>query len=306
VTSDVIEAAIAEARRRAGISDRDLSESVDHFTRSVRSVCEQWGLTVERWFDGGAGTPTLAVTTYDGTATVLKIAEPGSLDAAARVMQSACGRGYASVLAWDSRLGALLTERLGNSLWAEAATLAEQGPIIVSLLRDAWRVPLDLGATIEGKAAGLLTILGDLGPRYGTAHQPAVERATAYARELMASERPEVVCHGDPHAGNVLRRGSGWALIDPDGFVGERGYDVGVVLRDACREIADAEATRSGSGEALLRHECDRLANLADVDPDRVWAWAFVERVTTGLYLRWHGYAEEAARFLDSAAALGG
>jgi streptomycin 6-kinase len=60
-----------------------------------------------------------------------------------------------------------------------------------------------------------------------------------------------VVCHGDPHAGNVLRRGDGWALIDPDGFVGERAYDLGVVMRDACREITDAEASQPGAARPM-------------------------------------------------------
>ena len=105
-----------------------------------------------------------------------------------------------------------------------------------------------------------LQILADLGPRYGSDLGEAIGWATGYARELADTERPEVVCHGDPHAGNVLRRGSGWALIDPDGFVGERAYDLGVVLRDACDEFAAAEAAGAGAaggaGEALLRERC--------------------------------------------------
>ena len=248
MTPDVIDDAIAEAVRRQSRSDRDVSASVEHFTRTVRSVCDQWELTAECWLDGGAGTPTLAVTGSDGTSGVLKIAEPGALDAAARVMESADGCGYARVLAWDAGRGALLTERLGSALWVEAPTLGTQGPVIVSLLQDAWRVPLDRGTPYEGKAAGLLTILADLGPRYGTEYPQALEGAIRHADELAVSERPEVVCHGDPHAGNVLRRGSSWALIDPDGFIGERSYDLGVVLRDGCREIAAAEASTPGSG----------------------------------------------------------
>jgi streptomycin 6-kinase len=267
-------------------------------------VCAHWDLTVERWFDGGAGTPTLAVARSDGTAGVLKVAQPGRLDVAARVMESAGGRGYARVLAWDAELGALLTERLGNDLWAEASTLDKQGPIVVDVLRDAWRVPPDCGRPFTGKAIGLLEILADLGARYGAGHQAAIDRATGYARELAASEHPEVVCHGDPHASNVLRRGAAWVLIDPDGFVGERSYDVGVVLRNGCREIAAAESSVTGSGADLLRQECERLAEIAAVDAERVWNWAFVERVTTGLYLHWHGYADQAASFLDTATLL--
>lgn len=88
--------------------------------------------------------------------------------------------------------------------------------------------------SVHGKAIGLVAILDDLGERYGSQHSDAVWQAYRYVSELARSERPEVVCHGDPHAGNVLRRADGWALIDPDGFVGERSYDFGVTLRGAC------------------------------------------------------------------------
>ena len=79
---DAIKQAIAEARRRLGISDRDVSSSVEHFAAVVRPVCADWGLTAERWLDGGAGMPTLAVSSVDSTSGVLKISQPGALDAA--------------------------------------------------------------------------------------------------------------------------------------------------------------------------------------------------------------------------------
>lgn len=82
----------------------------------------------------------------------------------------------------------------------------------------------------------------------GPKHPDALVLAQRYASEWAATERPEVVCDGDPHPGNVLRREAGWALIDPDGIVGERADDLGVVLRDACGEIVLTEASEPGSG----------------------------------------------------------
>ena len=102
----------------------------------------------------------------------------------------------------------------------------------------------------------------------------------------------------------MLRRSNGWALIDPDGFIGERAYDLGVVMRDACRELAATELAQQGTALPTLERECHQLASLADIDPARVWQWAFVERVTTGLYLGWHGHTDESATFLDSATLL--
>ncbi len=281
-----------------------MSSSVEHFAAVVRPVCDDWGLTTERWLGGGAGMPTLAVSSADNIPGVLKISQPGVLDAAVRVMRAAAGHGYVRILAWDAPRGALLTERLGEELWTAAPTLVEQSQVVIPLLRDAWRVPLDCGSPFEGKASGLLGILTDLGPRYGTEHPEALLLAHRYVSELAASERAEVVCHGDPHPGNVLRREPGWTLIDPDGFVGERAYDLGVVLRDACGEIVLAEASEPGSGVTFLREACLQLADLADVDPERVWRWGYVERVTTGLYLRWFGHASESATFLETASKL--
>jgi streptomycin 6-kinase len=298
---DQIDEAVAEAERRRSVSDRDLSASVQHFSAIVRSVCREWGLTVEQWLQGGAGTPPLAVRRADGSPAVLKIAEPGAQDVAVRVLRAGSGRSYATVLAWDADRGALLLERLGHDLWAEASTLSDQGQVLVPLLREAWRVPLACGRPFQSKASGLLAILADLGSRYGTHHQDVLAVATEYAKGLAASETAEVVCHGDPHAGNVLRHGEGWALIDPDGFIGERAYDLGVVMRDACRQITAAEALQPGSARRLLLEDCRRLAEPVNVDPERVWRWGFVERVTTGLYLRWHGHTREAATFMNTA-----
>lgn len=301
---DVIAGAVAEADRRRDRSDRDLRTTVAHFRATVGPVCTAWDLTARAWFDGGAGAPTLDVVRVDGTGAVLKIADPGALDRAATVMLAAEGRGYAEVLAWDEAAGALLTERLGADLWTEHRTVSAQVEVVAPLLLEAWQVPAGSGKPFEGKAAGLVAILDDLGPRYGGGHEGALALASAHARELATTERPEVVCHGDPHGGNVLRRGTGWALIDPDGFVGERAYDLGVALRDACHELRDLEEAEPGSGTDLLRQGCEHAAELAGVEAERVWRWAYVERVTTGLYLAWHGYPEEARTFLDTASTI--
>jgi streptomycin 6-kinase len=37
------------------------------------------------------------------------------------------------------------------------------------------------------------------------------------------------------------------------------------------------------------------------VDEQEIWAWAFVERVTSGLYLRARGFEDEGLAFLASA-----
>ena len=301
MSDGVIEAAIREARRRQSVSDRDLGSEVEHYAQALRSVSAGWGLEAEAWLSGGVNPPPIAVRTEDGSRAVLKVQLPGAQDAAVAVQQAAAGIGYARVLRWDASRGALLTEKLGESLWEDRNDLVGQARVIAPLLRQAWAVPLEVGSPWESKAVGLAKIVATLGPRYGSAAPGALALAATHAEFLAASERAEVVCHGDPHAGNVLRRGEGWALIDPDGFVGERAYDLGVVLRDACVEFLAAEATHLGGGVEFLRQGSRLLAELGGASPDRVWRWGFVERVTTGLYLHWFGHAEHGAQFLEIA-----
>lgn len=298
---DPVGEAMVEAHRRAAISDLDVSGPLTHFVATARSLCADWGLTATGWFSEGAGMPTLAVTQANGDGGVLKLAPAGALDVQARVMTAAHGRGYAVVLAWDAARGAILTERLGDSLAQHTPEVAAQGEAVVGALRRAWEVPLRDGSPFEGKALGLSSMLANLGERYGSRHPDALALAARYTAELARSERPEVVCHGDPHPGNVLRRGEAWALIDPDGFVGEREYDLGVTLRDACWQIIAAEAQAPGSSRVWLRARCHRVAQLAGADADRIWAWAFVERVTTGLSLHWLGHTDKAKSFLNTA-----
>lgn len=302
--AEVLRDAIVEARRRAERADRDVSAVVEHYTANLPAVCAHWRLRPTGWFGNGSGAPTVAVLTEAGQAAVLKVSK--GLKTAARVMAAAAGRGYVRVLRWDFDRGAVLMERLGDDLASSTTRLVDQAGVVVPLLREAWTVPLATGDPFPRKAAGLQRILEDLGPRYGTGHPAALALAKGLAAELATSERAQVVCHGDPHPGNVLRRGSGWALVDPDGFVGERAYDLGVALRDGHLEIWASERLAAGSGPALVRLAAARLAELAGEDTHRVWSWGFVERVTSGLYLNWHGYQEEGANFLDTAELISG
>ena len=70
--------------------------------------------------------------------------------------------------------------------------------------------------------------------------------------------------------------------------------------------IGTPASWRRQSGRSSSAIETPQLADLADADPEHVWRWGFVERVTTGLYLRWFGHASESATFLDTAAQLAG
>ena len=116
-----------------------------------------------------------------------------------------------------------------------------------------------------------------------------------------------VVVHGDPHPGNLLavpnpRPGAetGYVFVDPDGFVADRAYDLGVALRDWCGWLLGPDARRTAEGF------CAVLAERSGVDAQRIWEWGFLERVSTGLYVMdVVGGPESVSRpYLDSAEKL--
>lgn len=76
---------------------------------------------------------------------------------------------------------------------------------------------------------------------------------------------------------------AGHVFVDADHFRCEPEYDLGVLLREANTELGAA-----ADPAALLRSWCTQVADDTGTDPGAVWRWAFLERVTTGLYLYWH------------------
>ncbi len=88
-------------------------------------------------------------------------------------------------------------------------------------------------------------------------------------------------------------------FVDPDGFLAEPAYDLGVVLREWCDEVLAAEDPRK-----LLRTYCELLAGETGVDDAAIWEWGFVERVTSGLYCVRSGMEAMGRRFLEAAERL--
>jgi streptomycin 6-kinase len=273
-------------------------------------LVERWALTLGEVYGGGLGVPVVAVDA-DGTPAVLKVDRAGAAFAAqVATLEAAQGRGYAAVLASDAARGAVLLERLGPSLASSRLAPSAQVDHLAAALRLAWELPVDLAPAIapgEDKAAQLAGIVrrfrqGDDDDRWG----PALDHAHEVARHLSATRDPsrDVLCHGDPHPGNALQANGipRYKLVDPDGFRCEPEYDVGVTVRDFSREVLasrDHETARRWH-DAL----CDLAADLTGTDTARVRQWAFVERVTTGLYLRWFRDEETAESFLDAATVL--
>nr|NLI49482.1 phosphotransferase [Propionibacterium sp.] len=296
--------------------------------RALDFTRRKWNLEVL-----GLRTRSVGSSLYDvrvrGRDAVLKLARPGAeLARQADVLAAARGYGYVHLFDRDDEHGALLLERLGRSLEARAQELfrpvpAELAPPLlqgnvliepmIGSLQEAWRLPPDAvaaGADVAHRATVLHALIHRLADELGVRDRygAAVDRALVYTdhRLNLRSASREVLCHGDPHLGNLLevlspRPGApdGYVFVDPDGIVCEPEYDLGVVLRGFNRLVLAA-----ADPVVEVRGWCATLASLTGTDAEAIWQWAFIERVGSGLYLMEQGWPERGQPFLEAASWL--
>jgi streptomycin 6-kinase len=251
---------------------------------------QQWSITLGRALPGGSDSYVARARRADGSAVVVKVAvaDEGWGNQVA-TLERADGRGYVRLLAVDQARRAMLLEQLGRPLDRAGWSPDRQLACLADTLALAWQ---DAGDTrpVRGadKATQLATLITGAWSRLGgPVSERVVEQALRYAERRAAEATTDlVVVHGDPHPGNLLavpntRPGAetGYVFVDPDGFVADRAYDLGVAMRDWTGLLLGSDARRTA--ERL----CAVLAERSRVDAQRIWEWGFLERVSTGLYL---------------------
>lgn len=267
-----------------------------------------WGLRLGDSLPGGSNSYVLRATTAGGAPAVLKVAlDDTGLADQVRVLEAADGRGYARLLRCDLDRQALLLEELGAPLDSSGLPARQQLEVLADALAIAWQPARQSRIRAEqDKALGLADLISDHWERLGGPCSIEVrDQALRYAAELADPPADSlVIVHGDPHPGNALAApgsgvgaGSGYRFVDPDGFVADRAYDLGVTIRDFSPAVLR-------EGRPLVESYACLLADRTGVPAERIWQWAFVERVSTGLYVLGFDAEQVARRYLDSAELL--
>lgn len=294
-------------RRLAGLGPAGAAW-LDALPRLLDDLEERWQVRVERRsLPGGSNGLVAPATAKTGEPRVVKVAGPGvSVARQAQVLAAAGGRGHVRLHAHDPDREALLLDRLGRSLAQSPASVRGVVNALASTLVEAWAASAPaLPAEVPDRADDLVRGLEDLAARGGHDAAPAVlAQARACAARRSAARDPArcVVVHGDAHPANLLRAPAaptGWLLVDAEGPVAERAYDVGVALRDLSSHLQDP-----ATAAARLSAWCAQAAAVTGTEPDAVWDWAFLERVSTGLYVSAIGSPAVGRPMLTSAAAV--
>ncbi len=279
----------------------------------VADLERRWSVTVGRSLSGGTAAYVVQACTTENLRVVVKISIPDpDFGDEIGTLARAEGRGYVRLLAHDVGRHAMLLEGLGPSLGQAGLSPETQIATLCRLLAQAWVVPPaepgNLSAAHD-KATSLARLVSRL---WQELDRPCTEQVLAqallFAKRRAAVFRPDrcVRVHGDAAAANALavlapRPGAetGFVFVDPDGFLGDPAYDLGVALRDWCPQLL-----ASDNAPGLARHYCRMLADGSGIDEQAIWEWAFLERVSTGLYVMALGAHELGQPFLDTAEQL--
>jgi streptomycin 6-kinase len=186
----------------------------------------------------------------------------------------------------------MMQERLGRPLADTGLPVEAQIEVIAATLRAGWRpVPADLRVRTGAEQADWLSEF--IQSNWITLGRPCspltVERAIEYTRQRRAAFDADhaVLIHGDAHSHNLLEDPSGTApkgfkLIDPDAMASEPAHDLAIPLRDWTDELLGSDSADPAEVGVAW---CTLTSAIAGVDRRAIWQWAFIERVSTGLFM---------------------
>ncbi|GAA2452585.1 aminoglycoside phosphotransferase family protein [Streptomyces pulveraceus] len=196
------------------------------------------------------------------------------------------GRGAVLLYERDDAHFAMLLERARPSTLAEA----EEGDELVRVAgrlsrRLAVPAPPGLPRLRERADAWEGQLLRNAEELSHVLSRYAVDAAVATVREL-CHDQPDTLIHGDLHARNILRADrEPWLAVDPKGYVGDRAYDGGLLLKTRAPALLE-----SGDLRRALRRTLRVFAEAAEIDPERVRRWAQLHAVQAAFWGRRHGF----------------
>jgi len=274
----------------------------------VAGLEAEWSITAGAPLGGGHAAYVAEAVTLSGQPVVLKVGLPPGIEGFAPFEQElttlrlAEGDPYVKLLRHDAARRSLLLERLGDPLANLGWSTMKQLTAAVSTVARGWRPVLNQPLpTGKGKARWLADFVSSA---WKDLRQPCAEaaaaRAVGYVAERVAGLEGDrgVLVHGDAHSLNLLKMpgspddSGSFRLVDPEGLVSEPAHDLGVILRAWNEELL------RGDTAAMAFRRCQHVTQLTGVNPEAIWQWSYIERLSTGLFLFSLGHRQEARSYL--------
>jgi streptomycin 6-kinase len=114
----------------------------------------------------------------------------------------------------------------------------------------------------------------------GTCPTPLIKQAIALKNELLASMTLKIFLHGDLHHDNIIKNGDHWLAIDPKGVVGEPEFEAAAFDFMFINELVNQDSVKK-----IFEERAHRLAQKANLNPQRIKDWVFVRLILMAAWL---------------------
>lgn len=280
---------------------------LDGLDDMIQAIQRQWDITVGEALYGGTHSYTAYAEGANWGHCVLKIDIPENVDSNDFVreittLQIANGQGYSRVFTYDISKRAYVLERLGRPLKEFPYSIEEKIKIICETLKKTWHVPV-IGTALPNGDDTIAWFRQFINNAWKTLNPLCLEMVRNQAMDFLQDREEHqnldtyALIHGDAHETNILEDISlpnTFKLIDPDGMIYERAYDLGVLMREWVHEY-EVDPVENG----LKR--CEYLHRLTGVDKAAIWQWGFLQMVSTGLVELQIGQIAMGRKMLDIA-----
>ena len=107
-----------------------------------------------------------------------------------------------------------------------------------------------------------------------------LKKARQIRDQLLKTDDPDVLLHGDLHHDNILQNGDDWVVIDPKGVIGESAYEVAAFIRNPIPELLNHAAAPN-----IIHNRVTRFAEALELSERRIIDWCFVQAVLPSSHL---------------------
>ena len=289
--------------RLAGEAGEQWLQSLDNL---VAELEQQWQITVGEPLSGGSRALVLPAWGKENQQYILKVElpdiDPEEYWRGITALRLAEGKGYAKLYACDVERRACLLERLGQPLKQCGYPVKRQMEIICDALNQTWEISVE-NPDLTAGAGSINWFRGHISGSWEQLGHPCskevIELSMKYLDAREADMKPEefVLLHGDAHNNNMLQVAPGveeFKLIDPEGAVYEKAYDLGVLMREWPEEFQENTYEAGRARSAFL-------AELTGVSEQSIWEWGYLQMVSTALILLLVGEQKLGREMLDIA-----
>lgn len=109
---------------------------------------------------------------------------------------------------------------------------------------------------------------------------PFLAHARSLRKQLLATQEQTVLLHGDFHQDNIVSSGvDTWAVIDPEGIIGDPIYDLAVYIRNPLTELIELP-----NAKTLIENRIKAFAGLLGYDAQRIYDWTYLQAVSSAYW----------------------